>query len=154
MAKNNNMNWWLIIGVVIVVAVVVSLIILNGKKDSDLKGELASLSGPAILNDSSINLINFFVPSQVRLGQSFQIGCDFGERLPCIAPTHTGGICSWVGWDGSSTVALFNCTANSAGVKNNTCNLFNYPADSRCVRKVIPINSTNVIASTQTNQTG
>ncbi len=90
-------------------------------------GQTCNSTGQCVSN--IIPLIASSVPSQVNKGNIFQIGCDFGNNtLPCIVATHADQGCSWANkWEG--TMALFNCTANTVGVQNNTCDLFNYSYD-------------------------
>ena len=98
------------------------------------------ITGNVVLNTATSS-----APSSVNLNDKFQIKCDFGAVLPCIAPIHGGQGCSFVNFVG--TTAIFSCTAGKAGMQNNSCNIFYYAKDSRCsTPQVISITSTNVIA--------
>ncbi|MFA5142241.1 MAG: hypothetical protein WC471_04695 [Candidatus Woesearchaeota archaeon] len=85
-------------------------------------------------------------PLKLNLSDKFQIKCDYGANdILCINARHGDKYCQVGPWDG--TAAVFNCVADSAGVKDNYCNIFDYSADPRCKAQQNMIGKTEVMSS-------
>ena len=110
----------MIIGFVIVFCLLVSFA--SAGFLGDFLTEFTGIGSPEIVYSSA--------PESVNQGEVFEIGCDFGEVLPCIGAVHAGRGCVYKTFEGNS--AIFECNATESGVQENYCNLWIYEPDERC----------------------
>jgi hypothetical protein len=89
-------------------------------------------------------LVSSAVPNSAYIGNSFELKCDFGARLSCIAAQHGYSSCEFLRFEG--TAEVFKCRADKFGNINNSCNLFPLRGDSRCFAKMDQIKSIKVKA--------
>ena len=101
----------------------------------DSENELKAQYGMAELVSSS-------APNSAYIGDSFEIKCDFGAKLPCVSAKHEDEKCYFVKFD--KTSAIFNCKAVQLGLWNNYCSMFSISGDNRCFDKEEKIQGTEV----------
>lgn len=94
-----------------------------------IAGCQSAISGKAVT--SAIQLISSEAPSTANLNDVFNITCDYGQAMPCFVAMHNGKGCTYINYL-SATNVLFQCKADSAGLKENYCARWTNPADTRC----------------------
>jgi hypothetical protein len=140
--KKILLNLFLIILLILFIFIIILLATsINKDNKKQLKNELASF-GPVLGN---LNLNFASAPNSVRVGDSFEIICDFGVQLSCIVAKHGDKECNFNYYNGNRKV--FNCTAEKAGYVDNYCNLVYSDKDNRCFNKINGISDTLVTAS-------
>ena len=94
---------------------------------------------------SGLTLVSSSAPASVKLGDKFQVKCNFGVSfLPCAVAYHNNTQCVYGGYAGNDSI--WSCTATKTGLVDNYCNTFIYLGDSRCSSaQTNKIQSTNVI---------
>ena len=117
-------------------------------KLTDIENEITKIYGATAASKIAAPFIlkSSYVPTTpIKIGETFQIKCDFGVQfLGCMQAYHNGVKCDWGNkWEGST--GTYNCVATTAGVIENRCDLLNMPDIPGCAPQTNQINSLTVI---------